>query len=161
MATEWIDLASWILAGLKANATVTAAVVGGADSIIEAGTVTARMLDANQETRQTDAGDPNRVLALVVWERGEGSRRAGSRAAVASVFVHDRGGGYDRIRAMRELIIKAVVCPDQPVLFVRGAVAVQVLHSGRTGFQRFDEFDVAFERVDFAAPLVAQMDSYT
>lgn len=154
---EYPDLATWALEKLQATAAVTDLVVGGAASIAATGKLTARLLDTNQAARR-DSADPDRVLAIIVWDRGEGRGRGGGRSVLCSVFLHDRGAAYANIQAVREVVISALI--DHPVLFARDAQTVATKYVARTGHQRFDEFDLDFERIDFEGPLVAEFDSY-
>jgi L-cysteine desulfidase len=149
--TVYADLGAWALATLKLTSSVTVLVVGGAANIVESGELHANDLQDAQEARRASA-DQARVLAIVVMDTGETGGQ--KRTASCSVFVYDRRAGYGNIRSAREAVISALV--NQPVVLSRNASIVQVGYRGRTGHEQFQDFDLDFERVDFAGPLALQ-----
>lgn len=155
--TEYNDLATWALAVLKNSDDVCDLVVGGEDGILETGQLSAQALQAAQTTRREDEDNAGQVLAVVVWEKGEGERER-TRTAYVSVLIYDRGKGYSNIRVMREAVITALV--GQCVLLVRGAMVNHIRHIGRSGHWILEEFDVDAERLDFGGLLIAEHDEY-
>lgn len=155
MAT-YADLAEWAIEVLKADTTVTDRVVAGADGILETGQLNPKALEAAQRARR-ESGEATKLLDLLAWDRGEESWRDG-RAAFLSVFIHDRGSGFTNIRAMRFLVVQAVL--DKPVALERDAFINRLSWVGRSGHQWFREFDLDYERLDFVGPLIIEDDVY-
>jgi hypothetical protein len=153
------DLAAWLLEHLRATSTVTDLVQGGADGILESGELDGDALEALQRAR-LESGDFSRVLSVVVTDEGEGQggQRSVARQQEAAVFIYDRGGGYGKIRLVREAILTAVI--NQPVQLVRGALIVGVKVGERTGHLRFNEFDLDYEAVSFSGPITVHEDVY-
>lgn len=145
---DYSDLGAFILARLRSLTAVQSLVVGGAARILDGGELTGATLAAAEKERQ--ASKAAQVLALVVMDTGEAGS-VGNKTATASVFIYDRQRAYANIRTAREAVIAAVV--NQGVPLVRGALVVQVDYAGRSGFVQFEDFDLDFERVDFAGPL--------
>lgn len=152
----YADLAEWAIEVLKADLTVTDLVVAGADGILETGQLNPKALEAAQRARRENA-ESSKLLDLLVWDRGEESWRDG-RAAFFSVLVHDRGSGYANIRAMRFVVVQALL--DKPVVLERDAFVTRVSWVGRSGHQRFEQFDLDYERLDFVGPLIIEADVY-
>ena len=143
MAT-YDDLALWALALLRANTDVTDLVIEGATGIVESGNLSGEDLQAAQMTRR-EAGDTEKVLAVLVMDTGETGGVSGKTAS-CSIYIYDRGG-YSNIRAVREAVIIALL--NQPVSLARGAYIAQAQHAARSGHGKFEEFNLDFERVDF------------
>ena len=154
MATEHKDLGEKLLALLRVSAAVTGLVVGSSDSVLEAGYLTGELLNANELTRRTNGTD--KVLAVVVVDTGERGS-IGSKTGSASVYLYDRQRGHDNIRPAREAIITALI--NQPVLLARDAYMVGIGVAGRTGFVQLEDFDLDYERVDFAGALTYTLSS--
>ena len=146
--TEHADLGAWALATLRANESVTALITDGAAGVVESGELSSKDLQDAQASRR-ESGETGKVLAVLVMDTGEAGRT--DRVAACSVFVYDRGRGYGSIRAVREAAIDALA--NQPVSLTRDAFIVRVRYAGRTGHQRFEQFDLDYERVDFEGPL--------
>jgi len=155
--TVYSDLASWALAILRDTDAVCDLVVGGADGILETGQLSAQALQAAQVTRREDEEEAGKVLAVLVWDRGEGGD-VRAREATCSVLAYDRGKGYANIRTVREAVIAALV--GQNAVLARGAMVVKVRYDGRSGHQTLDEFDLDAERIDFTGPILAEQDEY-
>lgn len=154
--TVYPDLASWALAILRDSDAVCALVVAGDAGIFETGQLNAQTLQAAQVTRREDAEAAEKVLAIQVWDRGEGGDR--ERTANIGVIIYDRGKGYANIRGVREAVVQALV--GQNVLLVRGAMVVHIRYDGRTGHWMLEEFDLSAERADFSGVLVTEQDEY-
>lgn len=152
----YADLAEWAIEVLKADSTITTAVMAGAGGVLETGELNPKALEEAQRLRR-EAATPTKVLDVLVWDRGEEPWK-GMRAAFFSVLVHDRGAGYTNIRAMRFLVVQALV--DKPVALERDAFVTRISWIGRSGHQRFEQFDLDFERLDFVGPLVVDGDVY-
>ncbi len=147
------DLGQFVAQILRASDPVKALVVGGVDGILETGDLDGRALEKAQEARRAEAAPGDKVLNILVWDTGETARGGNLtlRTVTCSVFVYDRGADYSRIRVVREAVIEAVV--NQPASLTRDAFVVEVRYAGRTGHRRFDEFNLDYERIDFAGPL--------
>ena len=144
------DLAAWAIAKLRSDTVVVAAVVGGADNILESGEVDPQTLDDAQRARRTTGED--QVLSIFVMDTGE-SGNVGTRRGTFSVFVCDRGG-YGRIRGARDAVLSALA--GEPVNLTRGRHVVMVRVESRTGHLKFTEYNLDFERIDCAG----QIESY-
>lgn len=155
--TIYSDLASWALAILRDTAAVCDLVVGGDGGIVETGQLSAQALQAAQVTRREDGEEAGKVLAVLVWDRGEGGD-VRAREATCSILVYDRGKGYANIRTVREAVLAALV--GQNAVLVRGAMVVHVRYDGRSGHQTLEEFDLDAERIDFTGSLLAEQDEY-
>ena len=156
--TEYADLGAWALAMLRADENVTALVVDKfilrdaiARGIIEAGDVTSEHINVAQEERRHNAL-PGRVLAIVVQDLGEEAF-----TAQCAVFIYDRYG-YTNIRAVREVIIDALV--NQPARLARGALVNAVQFAGRSGHAIDVQFDLDIERITFSGALIVERDCY-
>jgi len=148
------DLGAWALDKLRNTTAVTDLVVDGAAMILEAREPVsiATLISEAQETRR-EAGDTQKVLAIIVQDFGEQGLEAS-----CGVFVYDRYG-YVNIREVREAVILALV--NCPVMLARDAQIIAVHYGGRTGHIVSTQFDVDFERVDFDGPLVTENDYYS
>lgn len=142
------DLAQWALAALQADANVTALVVNGAVGVVESGEIDPKVLEDAQRTRRSE-GWTTRVLTVFVMDTGERGS-PGNRTTSCSVYVCDRAG-YGRIRLVREAVLTALL--DLPISLVRDAHIVKVHYAKRSGHQKFDEYNLDFERIDFEGPL--------
>jgi hypothetical protein len=156
--TVYADLGLWVLATLRATPAVTALVMDKIvhnnavqRGIIEAGDVTAELLNVAQEARRK-SGQTQQVLAIVVQDLGEEEF-----VAQCAVFIYDRYG-YANIRAAREAIITALV--NQPVQLARGALVNALAFSSRSGHAIDAQFDLDIERIIFSGPLVVERDCY-
>ncbi len=142
------DLAHWVIETLKANVGVIALVVNGADGVVESGEIDPATLEEAQRARRLE-GWADRVLTIFVMDTGERGE-AGSRVSSCCVYVCDRAG-YGRIRLVREAVLTALL--DLPISLARGAHVVKVRYVNRTGHQKFGEYNLDFERIDFEGPL--------
>jgi len=132
---------------LRDDITACAAVVGGADGIIESGNVDPQALDDAQRARRDSGND--QVLTVIVMDTGERGG-TGEREGSFSVYVCDRGG-YGRIRAARDAVLAALA--SRPVQLTRGRHVVMVRYLARTGHERFTEYNLDYERIDFEGAL--------
>lgn len=145
------DLGQHCLERLQADANVTALVVGGAASVVEAGNLTTAMLDENDRAR-TQASEDDHVLAICTIDRGE------ERGVVrAEVYVYDRRRGYTNIRAVRDLVIRAIAGCPAALDFDR--YVIKVGYAGRSGHLQDIDFDLDVERITFLGPLTGETDS--
>lgn len=153
----YADLALWAMDILKADSSITDAVMDGAAAIVESGALNAKPLEERQRARR-EAGTPGKVLEIMLWDRGEREWREYDRASFFSVLVYDRGSGYTNIRTLRYLIVQALV--GEPAALERDAFVTRVSWLGRSGHQRFEQFNLDYERLDFIGPLVIEADVY-
>ncbi len=142
------DVGAFALNTLRNSAAVVALVVNGASGILDAGELSGKFLNAAEKSRQITPGAL--ALALVVVDTGE-TGVTGNKTATASVFIYDRQRAYANIRQVREAVITALV--KKPVVLDRGALVVGLRYAARSGFVQFENFDLDYERVDFAGDL--------
>ncbi len=142
------DLAHWALATLQADVNVVALVVNGATGVVESGEIDPKALEDAQRTRRSE-GWATKVLTVFVMDTGERGS-SGNRMTSCSIYVCDRAG-YSRIRLVREAVLTALL--DVPISLVRDAHIVKAHYAGRSGHQKFSEYNLDFERIDFEGPL--------
>ena len=145
----YYDLAQWAIATLQANNDVVDLVVDREDGVLESGDLDPKLLEEAQRRRRDDNLSGS-VLSILVMDTGERGT-AGKRTTRCSVYVCDRNGGYGRIRAAREAVLKALL--DEPINLVRDTHIVKVWYVNRSGHQKFADFNLDYERIDFEGPL--------
>ncbi len=152
MAT-YKDLAEWALATLSADSDVTDLVIAGTSGVFESGQLSPQDLDVAEASRLELGGDSLlKVLAVLVMDTGEGGAPGAQRLARFRVFVFDRRRGYTNIRTMREAVIVSLL--NKSASLVRDAYGVKLGYAGRDGHTRLEDFELDYEQIDFAGPLV-------
>lgn len=158
---ENVDASSLVFSALKdgdLGAAVRALLVNGADSVLEAGDMTAKILTDTESARRADPSLEGKALALAVQDAGEDRLQRGIFRQYVVVRVYDRFCGYRNIRAVRQVLRVAlhgfvgvlVPTPGVPSTVMRKGVLTLGL-VGRTG-HRFDlNFAVEYEAVSFLA----------
>jgi len=149
---EYRDLAEWALATLRSDGDVCSLVVGGASGVVESGEVDPKALELAQRTRresETGGVVSSQVLAVFVMDTGEQSGNGTWRGS-CSVYVCDRGG-YGRIRTARDTVLSAL--RGRPANLSRNRHVVMVQNPARRGHEKFTEYNLDYERIDFVGTL--------
>lgn len=146
------DIAEYALALFKATSAVTDLVIAAAGGIFESGDCTAATVAAAEVTRR-EAGNPAKVLGIVVQDSGEKALDAPRTEQRVSVWFFDRQRGYVNIRAARKQVYVALQGKSTPLTFPyagRTAVITTEFQS-RTGHRHEHTLEVDFELMVFKA----------
>ena len=97
------DTTEFVLATLKATSAVTDLVMAGASGIFETGELDADQLAGVEEDRR-EAGDPAKILAILVRDAGEKAENEMQHTQRVEVYLYDRERGYANIRLARKQV---------------------------------------------------------
>lgn len=129
---------------------VRALLVGGADSVYEAGDLTAEMLSAAENARRGDSDLEGKALALAVQDAGEDKLQRDTFRQYVVVRVYDRFRGYRNIRSARH-VLRACLYGFIGTL-VEDGVRQGLAHTefvGRTGHRYDLTYAVEYEAITF------------
>lgn len=148
-----VDLGEWVLQALKTDSSVTDRVMDDAIGVIESGELLSKDVeDAERRRLEDEATLGTRVLRVLVQDRGEFDFES-KRFSRCTVFVFDRRKGYRNIRAVRELVLAALVA--QRVTLTRLGFIVKLNSVGRTGHSSMENYDLEFEGIDMQGQIVS------
>lgn len=157
---ENVDASSLVFSVLKAGtlgAAVRALLVDSANSVLEAGDMTAKIL-TDAETKRRNESITGKALALAVQDAGEDELQRDTFRQYVVVRVYDRFCGYRNIRAVREALKEdlfgfvGVLVPapgDTSTDRRKGVLTLKFV--GRTGHRYDLNFAVEYEAVSFLA----------
>ena len=152
-----IDVAAYVLMTLRATSAVTDLVVSDEAGIFESGDCTADAL-ANAEITRREAGNPAKVLALVVQDAGEKALDARRTEQRTNVWLFDRQRGYANIRTVRRQIYLTLQSKSTALTFPYDgqSAMVDMEMESRTGHRHEHMLSVDFELMTFTA--IVQLD---
>ena len=145
---------NWLQTSTDAGAAaIRALVYNGATNILEAGDVDQDELEAQYQARYL-AGATAKVLYVTVWDAGERVQPMYFEQPLA-LRVIDRGNGYRRIRAMRDVLKHALSKPVFVFTDIDGRKqgVLRLEYTGRTGYRQAAERNIDFEAVTFVATI--------
>ena len=147
-----IDVAAYVLTALRETSAITALVVDGETGIFESGDCTADALATAEITRR-EAGNPAKVLALVVQDAGEKALDTRRTEQRANVWLFDRQRGYVNIRTIRRQIYLALQGKSTVLTFPCDgqSAMVNMEMESRTGHRHEHALGVDFELMTFMA----------
>lgn len=152
------DVAEYVLQTLRVTSAVTDLVMGGADGIFESGDLDMKHL-AQIEADRRDAGNPGRVLAIIVQDAGEEALDKRRHKQRVAVWLYDRQRGYTNIRTVRRQVYLALQGRssglDDP--YMGRSAMIQLLFQNRTGHRHEHRAAVDFETVTFTSEVHLDM----
>ena len=139
---------NWLKNGTKA-AGIRALVYD--EAIFESGDLSAADLEETFRSRLS-ASETGKILAVTVHDAGDTRNFGPILYEVVVIRLFDRQGGYRRIRAVKDLLVKMVDEQGEDGFSIadvdsQGRGLLSLRYSGRTGFRRSQDFAVDFEAI--------------
>lgn len=139
---------NWLENGTKA-ASIRALVYD--EAIFEAGNLSSADLEETIRSRLS-AKETEKILAITVHDAGDTRDFGPILQEVVVIRLFDRHGGYRRIRAVKDLLVKLVDEQGEDGFTItdvdsQGRGLLSLRYVGRTGMRRSQEFAVDFEAI--------------
>jgi hypothetical protein len=155
-----VDLSEFIWSYLKTDSEATAVrdlLVSGANSVFEAGDVTAGVLSARLNTRDA-GGNDDLALCLAVQDAGEDPHEHPDKTwQYVVIRVYDRERGFRNIRRVRQAILEVLQGMPGNIGPLGRRGLLYLSYTGRTGHRYDTTFNVDYDALTYTG-IVVELD---